>query len=48
MITIHHVLKDGTEVDSIEGKVIKAEEFQVLYEVINRINNRKDQKDETV
>lgn len=37
MITIHHVLKDGTEVDSIEGKVIKADEFGTLYEVINRI-----------
>lgn len=37
MITIHHVLKDGTKVDSIEGHVIKADEFQVLYEVINRI-----------
>ena len=48
MTTIHHVLKDGTEVESIEGHVIKAEEFQVLYEVINRINNRKDQNDEAV
>ena len=37
MITIKHVLKDGTQVDSIEGKVIKAEQFGVLYETINRI-----------
>lgn len=34
---IHHILKDGTEVDDITGKVIKAEDFPVLYEVINRI-----------
>lgn len=46
MITIHHVLKDGTEVDSIEGHVIKADEFSTLYEVINRISNRKDQDDD--
>ena len=37
MITIRHVLKDGTEVDSIEGHVIKAEEFPQLYEEVGRI-----------
>lgn len=42
MITIKHVLKDGTEVDSIEGKVIKADEFSLLYEVINRIQKEGD------
>lgn len=34
---IYHVLKDGTRVDSIEGRVIKAEEFRQLYETIRRI-----------
>jgi len=34
---IKHILADGTAVDSIEGKVIKADEHPVLYEVINRI-----------
>ena len=38
MITVHHVLKDGTKVDDVAGRVIKAEEHSVLYEVINRIN----------
>lgn len=38
MIRIHHVLKDGTEVDDIKGHVIKAKDQVVLYEVINRIN----------
>lgn len=47
MITIHHVLKDGTEAESIEGHVIKADEFQVLYEVINRIQ-KEMKKNETV
>lgn len=48
MTTIKHVLKDGTKVDSIEGHVIKADEFPLLYEVVNRINNRKDQKKNAV
>lgn len=44
MIRIHHVLKDGTQVDSIDGHVIKAKDFSVLYEVINRIQKEGDQK----
>lgn len=47
MVNIHHVLKDGTKVDSIEGHMIKAEEFKVLYEVIHKINE-KENKHETV
>lgn len=42
MATIKHVLKDGTQVDSIEGHLIKADEFKVLYEVINRISKAGD------
>lgn len=38
MIKVHHVLKDGTKVDDVAGRVIEAEEHTVLYEVINRIN----------
>lgn len=37
MVMIRHVLKNGTSVDNIDGHVIKAETFPVLYEVINRI-----------
>lgn len=37
MITIHHVLKDGTEAADITGKVIDAQEFEVLYQMISRI-----------
>ncbi|WP_458397863.1 BOW99_gp33 family protein [Anaerotignum sp.] len=40
MITIHHILKDGTEVPNITGHVIKADEFETLYQVVNRINER--------
>lgn len=39
MITIKHVLKDGTQVESIEGKVIKADQHELLYEAIKRISN---------
>ena len=44
MITIKHVLKDGTAVGSIDGKVIKANDFSMLYEVINRMQKEGDQK----
>ena len=48
-MTIKHVLKDGTLVESIEGKVIKAKDFSVLYETINRIQKEGDQNtDEAV
>ena len=49
MATIKHVLKDGTQVDDIAGHLIKASEYPVLYEVINRINKAGDQnKDEAI
>lgn len=34
---IYHVLKDGTVVPDVKGHVIKADDFPVLYETINRI-----------
>lgn len=49
MVMIRHVLKDGTEVSEITGHVIKADQFEVLYEVINRIGKKvKEQSNETV
>lgn len=36
-VRIHHVLKDGTQVESVEGHLIMAADHPVLYEVINRI-----------
>lgn len=44
-VRIHHVLKDGTQVDSVEGHVIGAKEFQLLYEVVNRINRKEESND---
>ena len=40
MITIKHVLKDGTQLDDITGHVIKAADFPLLYEVINSIEKK--------
>ena len=44
MCQIHHVLKDGTQVDDITGHVIKAEDFEGLYHVIDRINEERNAK----
>lgn len=44
---IRHILKDGTEVEDITGKVIKADEFETLYQVISKIQE-KEQKHEAV
>lgn len=48
MITIHHVLKDGTKVDDVTGHVIKAKENPVLYELINRIQQQKGMTNEVI
>lgn len=40
---VRHVLKDGTEVPSVEGKVIKADDFRTMYEVIIRITMKEDE-----
>lgn len=46
---IYHVLKDGTVVPDIKGHVIKADQFELLYQVISNIKERSDQKkNETV
>lgn len=37
---IRHYLRDGTEVGGVSGKLITAEEFKTVYEIINRINER--------
>ena len=40
MVILHHILKDGTEVPDVTGYVVKADEFDTMYQVINRINER--------
>lgn len=38
MVTIRHFLKDGTQVDSIEGRVVSYEDCPEVYHLIDRIN----------
>ena len=37
---IRHILKDGTQVDSVEGIVIKQKDFPELYKIIEKMNER--------
>lgn len=37
---IKHFLKNGQQVDSIEGIVIKKEEFPGIYDLMDRMNER--------
>ena len=37
---IKHILKNGQQVDSIEGIVLKMDEFPKVYELMDRINER--------
>ena len=36
---LRHYLKDGTEVSTVAGKVIKADEYPIAYRVIERTKN---------
>ena len=42
---IRHIMKDGSERDSIEGILLKEEDFPTLYAVLGRIE-RKGRKEE--
>ena len=35
---VHHILKDGTTVDDIAGKVVRPEDAGPLYQLIHKIN----------
>lgn len=43
---IRHILKDGREVDSIAGTVIRQQDFAHLYEVVGRIERRINEGDQ--
>lgn len=42
---IKHVLKDGRQVESVAGIVIKQEDFNHVYQVIERIEKRCSKED---
>ena len=37
---VKHILRSGQQVDSIEGIVLKMDEFPKVYEIMDRINER--------
>lgn len=37
---VRHFLKDGTEVESVSGRVLKISEFTELYSIIRAINRK--------
>ena len=39
---VFHILKDGTQVDSIRGHVVKIADAEPLYRMIHSINNGTD------
>lgn len=39
-VTVRHFLKDGTEVDSVEGRVVEYEDCPGVYHALDSINKR--------
>ena len=40
MVRVHHILKDGTELENITGYVVRAEDCPDVYNVIRKISER--------
>ena len=38
---IHHVLKDGTRTDDINGHVVRVQDAETVYNLIAKMNQRK-------
>jgi hypothetical protein len=38
-----HILKDGSRVDDITGRVVRMEDAETLYKMIHAINNKSHQ-----
>ena len=37
---VRHFRKDGTQIESVEGIVIKREDFKAVYEILEKIEKR--------
>lgn len=44
-MAVFHVLKDGTRVDSIEGRIVKMADAKRLYAVIDTFTQKEKKKD---
>ena len=40
MITVKHVLKDGTTVNDITGHIVRMKDANAVYTLVDRINER--------
>ena len=45
-MTIKHVLKDGTALDDISGKIVRTQDAKQVYVLIDKINERGKRVDE--
>ena len=43
---VRHFRKDGTQIESVEGIVIKREDFKAVYEILEKIEKRMGDPDE--
>ena len=43
---VRHFLKDGTQIESVEGIVIKREDFKGVYEILEQVEKRMGDPDE--
>lgn len=44
---VHHVLKDGTRVDDITGRVVQMDQCKGVYDLMIELNRRKKRKEKT-
>lgn len=42
-----HVLRDGTVLDDITGHVVKMEDARMVYELLDKINQERGEKNDT-
>lgn len=44
---VRHILKDGTVLDDITGHVVKMEDARMVYELLDKINQERGEKNDT-
>lgn len=44
---VHHILKDGTRVDDITGKVVRMEHCKGVYDLMTELNRNTKRKGKT-
>lgn len=46
-MAVKHILRDGTVLDDITGHVVKMEDARVVYELLDKINQERGEKNDT-